>query len=179
MRAESQKGMADNRCAENGETSALLRSHDWSQTPLGAVETWPESLKTAVQSRLAERNQAQSPESVQPASVPSQKFAPTEALRTSEAKYRLLFESIDEGFCVCEMLFDEQGEPNDYRFLEVNAAFEQLTGLEQATGKRMRELAPNHDAYWFEIYGRVVQTREPVQFENYASALNCWFRNCL
>ncbi|MBD0344656.1 MAG: PAS domain-containing protein, partial [Coleofasciculus sp. Co-bin14] len=98
-----------------------------------------------------------------------------EALRKSEAKYRMLFESIDEGFCICEMLFDERGEPNDYRFLEVNLVFEQLTGLEQATGKRMRELAPNHDAYWFEIYGRVVQTREPVRFENYASALNRWF----
>ena len=93
----------------------------------------------------------------------------------SEAKYRTLFDSIDEGFCICEMLFDEQGEPNDYRFLEVNSAFEELTGLEQAIGKRMRELAPNHEAYWFEIYGRVVQTREPVRFENYASALNRWF----
>jgi PAS domain S-box-containing protein len=75
-----------------------------------------------------------------------------------EAQYRTLFESLDEGFCICEMLFDENDEPQDYRFLEVNAAFERLTGLEQATGKRMRELAPNHDAYWFEIYGRVVQT---------------------
>lgn len=98
-----------------------------------------------------------------------------EALHESEAKYRMLFESLDEGFCICEMLFDEHGKPNDYRFLEVNLVFEQLTGLEQATGKRMRELAPNHDAYWFEIYGRVVQTREPVRFENYASALNRWF----
>ncbi|MBW4458932.1 MAG: PAS domain S-box protein [Nodosilinea sp. WJT8-NPBG4] len=97
------------------------------------------------------------------------------ALRESEAKYRTLFESIDQGLCICEMLFDEQGQPNDYRFLEVNSVFEKLTGLEQAAGKRMRELAPNHDAYWFEIYGRVVQTREPVRFENYASALKRWF----
>jgi len=68
-------------------------------------------------------------------------------LRELEAQYRTLFESIDEGFCICEMLFDEDDEPHDYRFLEVNGAFERLTGLEQATGKRMRELAPNHDAY--------------------------------
>ena len=59
MRAEEQKGMADDLFAENGETSALLRSHDWSQTPLGAIETWSESLKTAVQSQLAALNQAQ------------------------------------------------------------------------------------------------------------------------
>ena len=98
-----------------------------------------------------------------------------EALRESEAKYRTLFESIDEGFCICEMMFDEDGEPTDYRFLEVNAAFERLTGLEQAIGKTIRELVPNHEAYWFEIYGRVVRTREPVRFEQQASAMNRWF----
>ena len=93
----------------------------------------------------------------------------------SEAKDRPLFDSIDEGFCLCELLFDENGEPHDYRFLEVNAAFEQLTGLEEATGKRMRALAPKHEASWFETYGKVVQTREPVRFENYASDLKRWF----
>nr|WP_290225188.1 PAS domain S-box protein [Trichocoleus desertorum] len=97
------------------------------------------------------------------------------ALRESEAKYRMLFESIDEGFCICEMLFDEDGEPTDYRFLEVNAAFERLTGLEQVIGKTIRELVPNHEAYWFEIYGRVVRTREPVRFEQQAIAMNRWF----
>ncbi len=64
-------------------------------------------------------------------------------LRESEAKYRSLFASIDEGCCICEMLFDENGKPQDYRFLEVNLAFEQLTGLQQATGKTARELIPN------------------------------------
>lgn len=78
------------------------------------------------------------------------------ALRESEAKYRNLFESLDEGFCVCEMLFDENGEPHDYRFLEVNSAFEKITGLQQATGKTVRELVPNLEAHWVEICGRVV-----------------------
>ncbi|MBD1833287.1 PAS domain S-box protein [Cyanobacteria bacterium FACHB-472] len=97
------------------------------------------------------------------------------AMRESEAKYRTLFESIDQGFCICEMLFDENDEPIDYRYLEVNAAFERLTGLEQASGKTMRELVPNHEAYWFEIYGSLVRTREPVRFEQQASAMNRWF----
>jgi PAS domain S-box-containing protein len=97
------------------------------------------------------------------------------AQRKSEAKYRTLFQSMDQGFCLCEMLFNENSEPIDYRFLEVNSVFEQLTGLEQATGKTARELVPNLEADWFEIYGRVVQTGEPIRFENQAIALNRWF----
>jgi PAS domain S-box-containing protein len=87
----------------------------------------------------------------------------------------MLFESIDEGFCICEMLFDENDEPTDYRFLEVNAAFERLTGLEQAIGKTARQLVPNHDTQWFEIFGTVVRTRKPVRFEEQTSAINRWF----
>jgi PAS domain S-box-containing protein len=185
MRAEKWRATAEKLFVGGGELGALLRSHDWSQTPLGAVETWSDSLKMAVQVLLTELAQAQQSEKTQvetetqpPLNLHSTVAKPTCAeakLRELEAQYRTLFESLDEGFCICSMLFDENDEPHDYRFLEVNAAFERLTGLEQATSKRMRELAPNHDAYWFEIYGRVVQTRKPIRFENYASALNRWF----
>lgn len=97
------------------------------------------------------------------------------ALRESEAKYRTLFESIDQGFCVIEMLFDADSKPYDYRFLETNPAFEKQTGLFNAQGKRMRELAPTHEAYWFEIYGKIALTGEPIRFENRAAALNRWY----
>ena len=60
------------------------------------------------------------------------------ALQESAERYRTLFESIDEGFCVIEMLFDEHDRPADYRFVEMNPAFVKLTGLEGAAGKRMR-----------------------------------------
>src|ERR1700690_2681717 len=76
----------------------------------------------------------------------------TAALQESEARYRMLFDSIDEGFCIIEMIFDKQERPIDYRFLEVNPSFEKQTGLVAAEGKSMRELAPNHEDYWFEIY---------------------------
>jgi PAS domain S-box-containing protein len=97
------------------------------------------------------------------------------ALRASEAKYRTLFESLDAGICICEMLFDENGRPDDYRFLEVNSLFGNLTGLTEATGKTARELIPNLEADWFELYGRVVQTGEPVRLENQSIAMNRWF----
>ncbi|MDZ8069345.1 MAG: ATP-binding protein [Nostoc sp. DedQUE08] len=97
------------------------------------------------------------------------------ALRQSEERYRTLFESIDEGFCVIEVLFDANSKPIDYRFLEINPAFEKQTGLKDAQGKRMRELTPNHEEHWFEIYGKIVLTGQPHRFENRAEALHRWF----
>ena len=98
-----------------------------------------------------------------------------ETLRQSEARYRTLFESIDQGFCVIEMMFDDAGRPVDYRFLEVNPAFERQTGLRDAAGKRMREFAPAHEQHWFDTYGRVATTGEPVRFVNFADALRRWY----
>jgi PAS domain S-box-containing protein len=98
-----------------------------------------------------------------------------EALRQSEERYRTMFDTMLEGFCIIEVLFDADNRPIDYRFLEVNAAFEAQTGLRDAQGKRMRELAPEHEAHWFEIYGKVALTGEPARFVNEAKALNRWY----
>lgn len=98
-----------------------------------------------------------------------------ESLRQSEERYRTLFESMEDGFCVIEMLFNENNMPIDYRFLEINPAFEQQTGLEQAVGKTARQLVPTLEDYWFETYGRVALTGEPVRFENSSEELNRWF----
>jgi PAS domain S-box-containing protein len=98
-----------------------------------------------------------------------------EALRESEEQYRTLFESIDEGFCIIEMLFDADGKPDDYRFLQVNPAFERQTGLKGAVGRSMKGMVPEHEAYWFEIYGRIALTGEPERFENRAGALGHWY----
>jgi PAS domain S-box-containing protein len=87
----------------------------------------------------------------------------------SEARYRALFESLDAGFCEVELKFEEDGRAVDYRFLEVNPAFERQTGLIDATGRWMRELAPEHEQHWFDNYGRVALTGESIRFENEAT----------
>ncbi|MEG5061763.1 MULTISPECIES: PAS domain-containing protein [unclassified Microcoleus] len=97
------------------------------------------------------------------------------ALRRSEERYRTLFESLDEGFCVIEMLFDDNEKPIDYRFLEVNPAFERQTGIVEAAGKTVRELIPEVEDYWFEIYDKVALTGEPVRFEQSSEVMNRWF----
>ena len=96
----------------------------------------------------------------------------------AEARYRQLFDTLIEGFCTIEMIFDERGQPVDYRFLEINPAFESQTGLRNAQGKRMRELAPDHEQHWFDIYGKIALTGEPQRFENEARALGRLYEVC-
>ncbi|MEG4581988.1 ATP-binding protein [Microcoleus sp. MON1_C5] len=97
------------------------------------------------------------------------------ALRQSEERYRTLFESIDEGFCIIEMLFDANDTPIDYRFLETNPAFEQQTGLRQAVGRTVRQLVPDFEDHWIKIYAQVALTGEAVRLENGSEAMNRWF----
>lgn len=97
------------------------------------------------------------------------------ALLEAGERYRTLFNSIDEGFCVIQMIFDESNEPRDYLFLEVNPAFEKHTGIDDAVGRRVREIVPQHEQHWFDAYGKVALTGEPVRFENVAQALNRWY----
>lgn len=98
------------------------------------------------------------------------------AVRASEEKYRNLFESIDEGFVIVEMIFDRKGKPVDYRFLDANPSFAKLTGLpEDALGKTARQLVPDLENQWFEIFGKVAKTGESVRFENKSDAMGRWF----
>ena len=97
------------------------------------------------------------------------------ALEDTRRRYHCLLASIDEGYCVVEMIFDRDRKPCDYRFCDINPTFVQHTGLHQAVGKTMRELAPNHEQHWFDIYGKVALTGVSTRFQDEASALGRWY----
>ncbi len=96
----------------------------------------------------------------------------TERMRAT-LRYHELFEHMTEGFAVHEILLDAAGRPVDYRFLQVNAAFERLTGLEAKTvvGRRVLEVIPDLEPVFIERYGRVALTGEPVCFEQRSGPL--------
>ncbi|WP_305822191.1 hybrid sensor histidine kinase/response regulator [Massilia brevitalea] len=105
----------------------------------------------------------------------TRQFEAEAQLRASEERYRTLFDAMDEAMCVIEVLFDTAGQPCDYRFVETNPAFDGQTGLQGVVGRRMRDIAPEHEQHWFDIFGRVVVTGEPARFVNEARALGRWF----
>jgi len=94
-----------------------------------------------------------------------------------ETRFRTLFETMNEGFTLCEMIYDENGKPADWRYLEANPAWEDQTGLPLAgiVGKRVREILPNIESYWIEAYGQVVETGEPANLEYYVQDLERYF----
>ncbi|MDS4069504.1 MAG: PAS domain S-box protein, partial [Candidatus Competibacter sp.] len=95
----------------------------------------------------------------------------------AEMSYRFLFDNMLNGFAYCRMLYD-QGQPRDFVYLNVNAAFGALTGLKEVVGKKVTEVIPGireSDAELFEIYGRVALSGQPERFERYVEALRQWF----
>ena len=96
-------------------------------------------------------------------------------IHENEEKYRGLFKQMNQGFCLIEMIFDANDEPVDYRFLESNPMFKHQTGLNHADGKTMKELVPDIEISWSQIYGKVALTGESVRFTDYSQAMNTWF----
>ena len=96
------------------------------------------------------------------------------ALQDGETRYRTLFENIEVGFCILEMVFDGDGRPVDYRFIEANPAFEQQAGF-HADGRLMRDIVPDHEQHWFDFYGKVATTGVTGRVEQGSAALGRWW----
>jgi PAS domain S-box-containing protein len=99
------------------------------------------------------------------------------ALAESELRYRQLFERSESALAVYEMIFDAQGKPRDFRYVNVNPAFERITGrvAERILGRTAREITPEIEDYWIQLFGRVAATGEPATFEHYAQHLERFY----
>lgn len=86
-------------------------------------------------------------------------------LRESESKYRTLFTTMDEGFCIIEFLDGPDGPLSDYIHVEANAAYERHAGIPDVVGQRVREMVPAEAAGWVELYGEVLKTGVAIRFE--------------
>jgi PAS domain S-box-containing protein len=105
------------------------------------------------------------------------KFKAEEALQKSEEKYRVLFREMLNGFALHDIILGPKGDPVNYRFVDVNPAFERMTGLKRQAiiGKTVLEIMPGTERQWIETYGRVALTGKPVFFENFSSELDKYF----
>jgi PAS domain S-box-containing protein len=96
------------------------------------------------------------------------------ALRQSEARYRALFEAMDEGYLLADVLFDESGQVEDIAYVEANPAATRMIGKD-LTGRRLREVDPGYEPYWYEIWGRVARTGQGERMQRYAAPEGRWY----
>ena len=87
-------------------------------------------------------------------------------LRESESKYRTLFNTMDEGFCIIEFVDGPHGPLSDYVHLEANDAYARHAGIPDVVGKYLRQMVPDEADRWAEFYRNVLLTGEPIRFEN-------------
>jgi PAS domain S-box-containing protein len=99
------------------------------------------------------------------------------ALEESERRYRELFEQSESAVALHDMIFDTDGNPRDYRFLDVNPAFERITGLSrrQIVGRTALEVLSGLEEFWIKLYGRVAKTGESATFEHFAEPLGRYY----
>ncbi len=98
-----------------------------------------------------------------------------DALKESESRYRSLFESVDEGFCILELICDEDGKPEDGKVLETNPAFERITGLPNIIGRQILSILPDLDSVWINAFQSVALTGIPQRSVHYAPTSGKWF----
>jgi PAS domain S-box-containing protein len=127
---------------------------EWTETEITIVEETADRTWAAVERARAEQ-----------------------ALQESERRYRTLFEEMDEGFALNELVRNADGQVCDVRYSELNEAFEELTGASRADaeGRLASEVFPGQEDEFFETFGRVAETGESAHVENYVPANDRWY----
>jgi len=163
------------------EATSHIRSYETSKelawTPiliLTASDT-PDNLITAIEAGADDFLSKSVPEPVLQAKIKAMiRIAEkNKELQFSRAKYQNLFEHMSNGFALHEMIFDEHGNPADYRFLEVNPAFERMAGLskEQLIGHTVLDVMPGTERQWISNYGEVVKDGASRTFDNFSKRI--------
>ena len=80
-------------------------------------------------------------------------------------RYRTLFETMDEGFCIIEFFDGPHGPLSDYVHVEANAAYERHAGISNVVGQKLREMVPDEADGWVELYGGVLHSGQPIRFQ--------------
>src|SRR3954464_8837782 len=80
-------------------------------------------------------------------------------------RYRMLFEAMDEGFCIIEFFDGPHGPLSDYVHIEANPAYALHAGIPDVVGRKLREMVPHEADGWAELYGGVLRTGHPIRFE--------------
>ncbi len=96
----------------------------------------------------------------------------TAQLTVSERRFQTLFEAMDEGFLLADVLFDGD-QPVDALFLDMNPAARRMTG-EDFVGRRLREISPAFEEHWYEVFGHAARDGSPARMELYAGPLEKW-----
>lgn len=98
-------------------------------------------------------------------------------LIASEKQFRQLFENMEQGFALHEMIYDKNGNPIDYRFILINNAFNKLTGINAFNyiGKTVKQVLPAIEQIWIDNYGKVAKTGIPMQFEHYSQEFDKYY----
>ena len=141
---------------ERGEVVALLFVNNatprfWSDEDLALVREVAERVRTA-----------------------SERARAAAELEDSEARYRALFDTMDEGFCVVEFIDGPMGPLSDYVHVEANAAAAEQVGLTGVIGRRIRDIAPDEAPQWIDLYRNVLETGQPVRFEKEFVSTGRW-----
>ncbi len=137
---------------------ALLKSAEgWPIGTLCVLDTAPKQLSELQQRTLK----------VLARQVMAQLDARRELRRRDEAdlRYRTLFDSMDEGFCVIEFFDGPHGPLSDYIHIEANAAYARHAGIPEVVGQKVREMVPAEANDWVARYGEVLRTGQPIRFE--------------
>ncbi len=120
-------------------------------------------------------NSATPPQPRTPEEYPSSNTTQPADIHAGEGHLRRIINAIDEAYYLAEIILDDDANAVDYRFIEMNAAFERMTGFAHAAGRTVRELVPQLEQDWIDTYARVASTGEPARVERWSKALGRWF----